>query len=162
MGSVNIQFSSEQLKQIDDAFGKKESVTLQINRDQFVEKGGISIQISKAQIKSLTAGSGKLVLPKTTVTKIGKQIKEYLAKEGGAIPLVAALLAAMPYITGAAGVAGAASGIASAVNAKRHQNKMLEETMRHNKAMETKSGDGLFLRKKTGKGLYLRKNFNKN
>ena len=161
MGSVNIVFTSEQIKQLDDAFGKKESITLNLNKPQFVETGGISVPVTKAQIKSLTSGSGKLVLSKLTVRKIGKQIKEYLNKEGVAIPLVAALLAAMPYITGAAGVAGAASGIASAVNAKKHQNKMLEETIRHNKAMETKSGDGLFLRKK-GQGLYLRKNLNKN
>lgn len=74
-----------------------------------------------------------------------------VAKKGGFIFTIPALLGA----AGALGsLAGGAAGIATAVNKKKADDKLIKETIRHNKAME---GKGLFLKPyKTGKGLFLK------
>lgn len=72
-------------------------------------------------------------------------VSEDAAKKGGFIFSIPAILGAL----GAAGsLAGAASGIASAVNKKKADNQLLAETKRHNKAMESKQGSGLRLSSK--------------
>ena len=64
------------------------------------------------------------------------------AKEGGFIFSIPAILGAL----GAAGsLAGGASAIASAVNKKKADDKLIAETKRHNEAMEAKKGSGLRL-----------------
>lgn len=74
-----------------------------------------------------------------------------VAKKGGFIFTIPALLGA----AGAIGsLAGGAAGIATAVNKKKSDDKLLQEAKRHNKAME---GKGLFLKPyKSGKGLFLK------
>ena len=66
------------------------------------------------------------------------------AKKGGFIFTLPAIAAA----AGALGsLAGGAAGIATAVNKKKSQDKLLAEAVRHNKEME---------KKKSGKGLHLK------
>ena len=72
------------------------------------------------------------------------------AKKDG---FVFTLPAALAGISTLGSLAGSAAGIATAVNKKKIDDKMVAETIRHNKAME-KSGKGVFLRK--GKGLHLK------
>ena len=73
---------------------------------------------------------------------------------------------AIPGALGAAGsLAGGASAIASAINKKKADDKLIAETKRHNEAMEAKKGSGLRLisakkksspkKKSCGGGLYL-------
>lgn len=163
MGTANIQFSSDQLKQIDDAYHNKAGLTLQISSSDVVENGGFPVSFTKAQLQSLKPGVNTIKISKTAVQKLGKFIVTTLKSEksGGALPFLPLLLAAMPYITGAAGVAGATSGIVSAINNKKHQNKMLEETKRHNMALEAKQGGAVRKKKAFGTGLYLRKGLKK-
>lgn len=73
-----------------------------------------------------------------------------LSRNGGFIFSIPALIA------GIASLAGAASGIAKAVNEKKHQNAVEEEMKRHNTSVEnllkakdaTTSGSGAFLMKR--------------
>jgi hypothetical protein len=83
------------------------------------------------------------------------------AKEEGFIFSIPAILGAL----GAAGsLAGGASAIASAVNKKKADDKLIAETKRHNEVMEAKKGSGLRLipakkklreKKSCGGGFYL-------
>lgn len=96
---------------------------------------------------------GRCLICKKTKTSF---VSTEVAKEGGFIFTLPAILGAI----GAAGsLAGGASAIASAVNKKKADNKLLEETRRHNEAMESKTGSGLRVikakKKSCGKGLYL-------
>jgi len=80
------------------------------------------------------------------------------AKKGGFIFSIPAILGAI----GAVGsLAGGASAIASAINKKKTDDKLIAETKRHNEAMESKKGSGLRLipaktKKICGEGLYLK------
>ena len=67
------------------------------------------------------------------------------AKKGGFIFTVPAVLGAV----GAPSLASGASAIATAVNKKKSDDKMLAETKRHHVTMEKKNS-------KTGEGLYLK------
>ena len=94
---------------------------------------------------------GKCIACKNSKTKFLSKAEESSLKKGGFIFTVPALMAGI----GALGsIAGASSAIASAVNKKKADDKLLAETKRHNKAME--SGKGLFLPKRKGTGLYLK------
>ena len=68
------------------------------------------------------------------------------AKKGGFIFTVPAVLGAVGAISG---LASGASAIATAVNKKKSDDKMLAETKRHHVTMEKKKS-------KTGEGLYLK------
>ena len=72
--------------------------------------------------------------------------KTQLEKNEGFIITIPTLLAG---IGAAASMAGAAGGIAKAVNDKKHNNKMESEAKRHNKKVEN------LLQASTGKGAYL-------
>ena len=103
--------------------------------------------------------SGRCLICKKTKTSF---VSTREAKEGGFIFSIPAILGAL----GAAGsLAGGASAIASAVNKKKADDKLIAETKRHNEAMEAKKGSGLRLisakkksspkKKSCGRGLYL-------
>ncbi len=86
-----------------------------------------------------------------------------MSKNGGFIITIPTLLAG---IGAAASMAGAAGGIAKAVNDKKHNDRTESEAKRHNKEVEnllkaTKamkiSGKGAYLPKKNGKGAFLPK-----
>ena len=82
--------------------------------------------------------------------------KTQLDKNGGFIITIPTLLAG---IGAAASMAGAAGGIAKAVNDKKHNDKMESEAKRHNKKVENlllaSSGKGVYLPKKSAKGVFL-------
>jgi hypothetical protein len=93
-------------------------------------------------------------------TKDVKLSKTQLSKNGGFIITIPALLAG---IGAAASMAGAAGGIAKAVNDKKHNDKTESEAKRHNKEVENllkatkamKIGKGAYLPKKNGTGAFL-------
>ena len=84
--------------------------------------------------------------------------KTQLEKNGGFIITIPTLLAG---IGAAASMAGAAGGIAKAVNDKKHNDQMESEAKRHNKKVEnlllanTNTGKGAYLPRKTAKGVFL-------
>jgi len=142
-----IDFTSEQISQIDTAYKNKTNIQLMIYKHQIQEQGIFPINLSKKQIDLLNKGQ-PITIGKAAVQKLGNLIKNILIKNkvGGLLPI----LAAIPFIAGAAGIAGGISGVVSAVNQKKHQNKMEEETKRHNKQLEEileKKGQGLYMRK---------------
>jgi len=127
---------------------------IHVKKDQFLENGNFHVKLTKSQVEQVQKDN-PIVFSKATIKSLGNQIKRFIKKElkdktGGLLPI----LAALPFIAGAAGVAGGISGIVSAVNQKKHQTKMEDETKRHNKALEE-------LVQKSGKGLYMRKNLKK-
>lgn len=97
---------------------------------------------------------GKCKICKSLKTKFMSKEEIENAKKGGFVITIPALAAA----AGALGsLAGGAAGIATAVNKKKNDDKVLKETIRHNKALEKKSGNGLYLKSaKKGKGLHLK------
>ena len=143
-----IDFTKDQQSKIDTAYKNGTAVSLLIKKRQFVEQGNFSVNLTKTQIQHIHEGK-EIVLSKTAVQTLGNSIKNFIKKHvkdksGGLLPLA---LAAIPYIAGAAGIAGGVATVVNAVNTKKHQNRMEEETKRHNKAMENKDGSGLYLRK---------------
>lgn len=150
-----VDFTKEQQSQIDNAFKNETSLKIHLKNDQFLENGNFHIKLSKLQVEQIKKGT-PITLSKAAIKSLGNQIKNFIIKEikdktGGLLPI----LAALPFIAGAAGIAGGISGVVSAVNQKKHQNKMEEETKRHNKALEE------LVVKKSGSGLYMRKNLKK-
>lgn len=108
--------------------------------------------------------------PQYSITKNNKYIKkgqckqckstktsfvtQETAKKGGFLITIPTLLAGL---AAAGSIAGGASAVANAVNKKKADVKLLEETMRHNTVMEKKKGAGVFLRPAPrGKGLFLK------
>jgi len=149
---VYVDFTKDQLSKIDTAYKNKSEVSLFLSKDQFLQDGNFPINLSSVQLDRIKKGE-KITLSKTSVQELGNKIKTFLKKHsGGFLPLLAA---AIPYIAGAAGTAGGIAGIVSAVNSKKHQNKMEQETKRHNKALED------IVQKKNGDGLYVKKNLKK-
>ena len=78
-------------------------------------------------------------------------------KSGGFIITIPTLLAGIGAV---ASMAGAAGGIAKAVNDKKHNDKMESEAKRHNKKVEnlllanTNTRKGAYLPRKTAKGVF--------
>jgi hypothetical protein len=143
-----IDFTKAQQSKIDSAYKNNTEVKLLVKRNQFVEKGNFPVNLTKAQVQQILDGK-EITLSKTAVQTLGNRIKNFIKKHvkdksGGLLPLA---LAAIPYIAGAAGIAGGVATVVNAVNTKKHQNRIEEETKRHNRAMENKGGRGLYLRK---------------
>jgi hypothetical protein len=144
-----IDFTKDQQSKIDTAYKNGTEVRLLVKKNQFIENGNFPVNLTKTQIQQIYDGR-EITLSKTAVKALGNSIKNFLKKHvkdksGGLLPLA---LAAIPYIAGAAGIAGGIATVVNAVNTKKHQNRIEEETKRHNKAME-------------GKGLYMRKGLKK-
>ena len=102
--------------------------------------------------------------PQDAVPEI-KSISKYIShKNGGFVVTIPAILAALGA---AASVAGAAGGVAKAVNDKKHNDRTESEAKRHNKEDENllkatkamKIGKGAYLpgAKRNGKGAFLPK-----
>lgn len=143
-----IDFTKDQWTKIDKAFKEGTEVKLLVKKNQFLENGNFPIKLTKTQIEQINDGK-EITFTKTVVKSLGNSIKNFIKKHvkdtsGGFLPLA---LAALPFIAGAAGIAGGVATVANAVNTKKHQNKMEEETKRHNQAMENKNGKGLYMRK---------------
>lgn len=113
--------------------------------------------IAARQLTRTAGGRKKITLPRVLPLPSSE-------KKGGFLPLIP-LFAGLSAL---GGLAGGASGIASAVLKAKAAKKKLEEAERHNKTMEAialgkKGGEGLFLKKyRTGLGLYLRHQHPKN
>jgi hypothetical protein len=143
-----IDFTKEQQSKIDSAYKNRTEVKLAVKQHQFVENGNFPVHLTKTQVRQILDGK-EITLSKTAVQTLGNNIKNFIKKHvkdksGGLLPLA---LAAIPYIAGAAGIAGGVATVVNAVNTKKHQTRMEEETKRHNKAMENKDGSGLYMRK---------------
>ena len=121
------------------------------------KKANHSLFLTKTQVNQLnkakSAGTSKEI----------KLSKTQMSKNGGFIITIPTLLAG---IGAAASMAGAAGGIAKAVNDKKHNDRTELEAKRHNKEVEnllkaTKamkiSGKGAYLPKKNGRGAFLPK-----
>lgn len=118
------------------------SIRIWINDNTFKnDPGSIPIKLTKTNIKNINEH-------KRFITVNPNQIE----KTGGAIPLLA-LIPAVAAMFG--GLAGGASSIATAVNAKNKMDKEIVELKRHNKEMEAKKGGGFVLKK--GGGYVLKK-----
>lgn len=101
-----------------------------------------------SNIKPKVAKNGKpyyegiCVKCKSTKTKFMSKKELEKERKGGFVITIPALAAAAGALSS---LAGGAAGIATAVNKKKSDDKLLKETKRHNKAMEEKKfGKGLF------------------
>src|SRR4051794_36628028 len=123
--SAYIDFTKDQQSKIDTAYKNGTAVSLLIKKRQFVEHGNFPVKLTKTQIQQIHEGK-EIVLSKTAVQTLGNSIKNFIKKHvkeksGGLLPLA---LAAIPYIAGAAGIAGGVATVVNAVNTKKHQNRM--------------------------------------
>ena len=129
----NVYLTDFQLNKMRLAAKKKVPVHLDINPNQ---KSNFELYLTQRQITKLNKGKNARI----------KLSKSQLVKNGGFIFTIPALLAGISTI---AGVTSAASAVAKAVNAKKHENQTELEQKRHNAEMEK------LLQKKTGLGPYL-------
>lgn len=157
---VNISLTKQQYTDIGNAVINNTGVTLELNNNQFNAEDAYPINLTQTQLKRLQKGNHRVKLSHIQCKKFINDLTKNV-KTGGALPL----LALIPIISKAAailgGLGGAAAGasqIASAVNNKKHQDKLLAETQRHNRAVEEKktTGEGIFLKPYQGSGLFLK------
>ena len=157
---MNILFNEKQYTDIGNAFINKKGITFQLNENQINVESGYPLNLTKSQINKFKNKNFSINLSFNQCKKIIIDLSKHI-KTGGALPL----LALIPLITKAAAILGGVGAAASvvsqvvnAVNNKKSQDKMLEETKRHNKSIENKFGSGLFLENppKNGKSLFLK------
>ena len=135
----NVYLTDFQLNKLRLAAKKKEQVHLDINPNN---KPNFELYLTQRQITKLNKG-------KTARINLSKS---QLVKNGGFIFTIPTILAGIGAL---AGVTSAASAVAKAVNAKKHENRTELEQKRHNAEMEK------LLSKKTGLGPYLPKSIDK-
>lgn len=113
------------------------SINLQRTRDSVMSE--TFLPLTKYQIEKIKKAQKQ---KKNTIsTRISvQQLSEF--KEGGFLP---ALLAAAPAIAAVGSLV--TSGI-NAYNNKKANDRLVEETIRHNRALESTKGEGLYLNKK--------------
>lgn len=141
--------TSYQLKKLKS----NEACTLRIDPNK---KPNAELILTQTQVNQLNKAKS------SGSTKEIKLSKTQMTKNGGFVITIPAILAA---IGAAASVAGAAGGVAKAVNDKKHNDKTESEAKRHNKEVENllkatkamKIGKGAYLPKKNGKGAFLPK-----
>ncbi len=133
----NVYLTDFQLNKLRMAAKKKEQIHLDINPNM---KPNFELYLTQSQITKLAKGHTARI----------KLSKSQLVKNGGFIFTIPALLAGIGAL---AGVTSAASAVAKAANAKKHENLTELEQKRHNTEMEK------LLSKKTGLGPYLPKTY---
>jgi hypothetical protein len=165
MTIIKVDFTENQSLDLVNAYKNNKSVRIQLNLNNFNEKG-VPLNLTTKQIESINKGNYNILFSKSQVKAIGKN------KSGGALPLLALLPLALKGLA-ALGAAGAAAGgaaqIANAVHNKKFQEKTINEQQRHNKALEGQGmylkpypGDGMYLKPYKGEGFQLNKKLKKN
>ena len=114
-----VRLSDCQKKNLYDAINKKNSLTLRISSEN--KNGDVPILLTKNQYN-------KLQTKKTGVDlKLSARQIQANKKEGGFLPFLLPIIAALG---GLGGIAGGASAIANAVNTKNHNDRTEAETKR--------------------------------
>ena len=125
-----VYLSDNQLQKLRQAAKKNESISVEIDPQK---QGNFDLYLTTRQINRLNKGKPcKLALSKTQIVR-----------NGGFLLTALAIASAL---------AGAATGIAKAVNEKKQQRSVLEEMKRHNLVMENKPAT-------TGSGVYIPKRY---
>jgi len=162
MTHVYLNLTKKQYAELGEAATGGKPLVLALSKSQFVQenkitKNTVRIKLTKTQVDKLNPSNMMISL---TPIQCKRTVEDINKTYGGALPLLALAPLIMKGVAalGAIGAAaGGASQIANAVNNKKHQNQLIEETKRHNLEMEKTTGKGLFLAPhQKGQGLYLK------
>ena len=126
---TGLSLSDAQIKKIINVAKKHTSVTIRISKNSL--NGSHKLPLNETQVNQMNNARGGMNLTLTY-----EQIKQWIEKQGGILPL----LTLIPIIASALGVAGGiAGGISSAVstaNSAKASAKAQTELERHNREVE--------------------------
>ena len=173
---VKFNLTKAQITKIVKAINKEESVTLRLNKSS-ISHDGTPLILTANEVKLLADDKNHdIEISNSRLVELGANwIKHHSSDKniGGILPLIPALLAAVPIIAKVLGIGAAAATTAGAVagtvksikdigHEKRKTDAYVENEKRKADAYVEKArttGHGLSL-KRGGKGLYLRRTVN--